>query len=213
MAGKRLPVLIQLAEAIAEEFGPDCETIIHDISNNPIDKSVVFIKNGHVSGRSIGDGPSEVVLEAIKTKNADLINDKLSYLTRTDNGHVLKSSTVFVKDEDDEIKYIFGINFDITNLTAFSSSINNIISTNNEQSADDAKPISHDVNAILDNLLEESVKMIGLPVSMMSKDDKIRAINYLNDAGAFLITKSGDKVSKFFGISKYTLYSYVDINK
>lgn len=38
-------------------------------------------------------------------------------------------------------------------------------------------------------------------------------INYLNDAGAFLITKSGDKVAKYFGISKYTLYSYVDINK
>lgn len=31
--------------------------------------------------------------------------------------------------------------------------------------------------------------------------------------GAFLTTKSGDKVAKYFGISKYTLYSYVDINK
>ena len=47
----------------------------------------------------------------------------------------------------------------------------------------------------------------------MTKEDKIKAIQFLNDAGAFLITKSGDKVAKFFGISKYTLYSYVDINK
>ena len=47
----------------------------------------------------------------------------------------------------------------------------------------------------------------------MTKEDKIKAINFLNDSGAFLITKSGDKVAKFFGISKYTLYSYVDINK
>ena len=28
--------------------------------------------------------------------------------------------------------------------------------------------------------------------------------------GAMLITKSGDKIAKFFGISKYTLYSYLD---
>lgn len=35
----------------------------------------------------------------------------------------------------------------------------------------------------------------------------------MNDAGAFLITKSGNKVTKYFGISKYKLYSYVDINK
>ncbi|MCB5915380.1 helix-turn-helix domain-containing protein, partial [Lachnospiraceae bacterium 210521-DFI.5.19] len=28
-------------------------------------------------------------------------------------------------------------------------------------------------------------------------------------AGAFLITKSGDKVSSYLGISKFTLYSYM----
>ena len=61
--------------------------------------------------------------------------------------------------------------------------------------------------------LEQSVALVGVPVPFMTKNDKIKAINYLNDAGAFLITKSGDKVSKYFGISKYTLYSYVDINK
>ena len=59
-------------------------------------------------------------------------------------------------------------------------------------------------------LLEQSVKLVGVPVPFMTKEDKIRAIRYLNDAGAFLITKSGDRVSKFFGISKYTLYSYLD---
>ena len=32
----------------------------------------------------------------------------------------------------------------------------------------------------------------------------------LSQHGAFLITKSGDKVAKYFGISKYTLYSYID---
>lgn len=44
----------------------------------------------------------------------------------------------------------------------------------------------------------------------MNKDDKMRAIGFLSQNGAFLITKSGDKVAKYFGISKYTLYSYID---
>ena len=47
----------------------------------------------------------------------------------------------------------------------------------------------------------------------MTKEEKTAAIQFLNDSGAFLITKSGDKVSKYFGISKYTLYSYIDVNK
>ena len=63
---------------------------------------------------------------------------------------------------------------------------------------------------MLDDLLEQSVELVGTPVSLMTKDDKVRAIRYLNDTGAFLITKSGPKVCKYFGISKYTLYNYLD---
>jgi len=69
------------------------------------------------------------------------------------------------------------------------------------------------VNDLLDALIEQSVALVGKPVALMSKDDKVAAIQYLNDAGAFLITRSGDKVSNYFGISKFTLYSYMDTNK
>ena len=71
--------------------------------------------------------------------------------------------------------------------------------------------IPTNVNELLDDLLEQSVQLIGRPVAMMNKDDKVKAIRFLNDAGAMLITKSGDKIAKYFGISKYTLYSYLDI--
>ena len=71
----------------------------------------------------------------------------------------------------------------------------------------------HNVNDLLDHLIEESVALVGKPVPLMNKEDKVTAIQFLNDAGAFLITKSGDKVANYFGISKYTLYSYIDVNK
>ena len=69
------------------------------------------------------------------------------------------------------------------------------------------------VNNVLDELIDQSVALVGKPVALMNKDDKIRAIQFLNENGAFLVTKSGDKVAKYFGISKYTLYSYIDANK
>ena len=58
---------------------------------------------------------------------------------------------------------------------------------------------------MLDELIEQSVALVGKPVALMNKDDKVRAIRFLNESGAFLVTKSGDKVAKYFGISKYTL--------
>ena len=56
----------------------------------------------------------------------------------------------------------------------------------------------------------QSEKLIGKPPALMTKDEKVRAIKYLNDNGAFLVTKSGPKVCEFYGISTYTLYSYLD---
>ena len=69
------------------------------------------------------------------------------------------------------------------------------------------------VNNVLNELIEQSVALVGKPVALMNKADKVRAIRFLNESGAFLVTKSGDKVAKYFGISKYTLYSYIDTNK
>ena len=44
----------------------------------------------------------------------------------------------------------------------------------------------------------------------MTKEDKIKVVHYLNEAGAFLITRSGDRVASVLGISKFTLYKYME---
>lgn len=215
MSGSRLPVLKQIAKGMAAQFGSNCEVVVHDLSRKHINNSIVYIENGHVSGRKIGGGPTAAVMDAL-THHPDDLKDRYAYLTRTDNGRILKSSTIYIKDEDGTPKYALSINYDITNLVAFEASIKSLTEFNPaENTGTDSAPqhIAQDVNELLDELIQQSVDLVGVPVPFMTKDDKIKAINYLNDAGAFLITKSGDKVSKYFGISKYTLYSYVDINK
>lgn len=211
MSAMTLTSLKQIARTLALQFGKDCEIVVHDLTKEDTEHSIVYIENGHVTNREVGGSPSQVVLDALKHQN-ELI-DQAAYLMRTDSGRILKCSTVYIKDDDGTPQYIFSINYDITNLVAMENTLKTL--TANNDSADNKAPkrLTHDVNDLLDELIEQSVSLVGVPVALMSKDDKIRAINYLNDAGAFLITKSGDKVSKYFGISKYTLYSYVDINK
>ena len=97
--------------------------------------------------------------------------------------------------------------------TAWEAAIHNLTDTDEEKEKEAAPEITHNVNDLLDHLIEESVNLVGKPVALMTKEDKVKAIQFLNDSGAFLITKSGDKVANYFGISKYTLYSYIDVNK
>ena len=73
--------------------------------------------------------------------------------------------------------------------------------------------ITRNVEELLNDLMQQGVALVGKPVALMTKEDKIQVVRYLNDAGAFLITKSGDKVANLLNISKFTLYSYMDAGK
>lgn len=206
-----LDFLKQLAHGLAIQFGSSCEIAIHDLKTKDLEKSIVYIKNGHISNRQIGDGPSGIVLETLQS-DPSTIHDKLSYLTKTEDGRILKSSTFYIRDDDGSISYIFSLNYDITAFTAASTAIQSLIATKDklpDLTGDSPRQITHNVNELLDLLIEQAVAKVGKPVAMMNKDDKVAVVQYLDHAGAFLITKSGDKVSSYLGISKFTLYSYM----
>jgi len=206
-----LDLLIQLAHGVATEFGSSCEVVIHDLTGKNIESSIAYIENGHITNRHKGGGPSGIVLETLN-KGSEILEDRLSYLTKTDDGRILKSSTMYIRGESGKIDYIFALNYDITGIITMDNALRSLIETRSEADRQ-PKRITHNVNDLLDTLIDQSVELVGKPVALMSKDDKITAIQFLNTAGAFLITKSGDKVSSFFGISKFTLYSYIDAGK
>ncbi|MDD7267417.1 MAG: helix-turn-helix transcriptional regulator [Lachnospiraceae bacterium] len=209
-----LQILKQLAHGMAMQFGSDCEIVIHDLHSPDPEATVVYIENGHVSHRSVGAGFSHVVLEAKKAKPTSL-KDRHGYLTRTGDARVLKSSTLYIKDETGEVRYIFSINYDITSMMVAENVLRSFTGITENGSGSEKRPdrITQNVNDLLDDLIEESVSLVGKPVAMMSKEDKALAVRFLNDSGAFLITKSGDKICDYFGISKYMLYTYLDAMK
>ena len=206
-----LELLKQMAHTIAMQFGKDCEVIIHDLTSKDMDHTIVHIENGHVTNGKLGDGPSAVVLET-RHRDPEDIKDHYAYQIKTSDGKILKSTTTFVKGEDGEVHYIVAINYDISALLMIDASLQSLMYVE-EQKQDEPTAIVGNVHDMLDSLIEQSVSLVGKPAALMNKEEKVRAIQFLNDAGAFLITKSGDKVAKYFGISKFTLYSYIDVNK
>ena len=198
--------LCSLAHAIAVHYGKSCEVAIHDLTvENAADSSIIYIENGEVTGRRVGDGASAVVLEELSQAEQNR-EDRIGYFTKTSDGKVLKSTTVYIRDEKGRATAIFSINHDITALSVAAASLTELTAP---ATACEPERITPHVGELLDELLWKSTELIGKPVSLMNKDDKQRAIRYLNSKGALLITKSGDKIAKYFGISKFTLYSYL----
>ena len=211
MDSKRLEMLKQIAAALAAQFGPSCEVVVHDLTAKDPEKSIVYIVNSHVTGRRIGDGPSTVVMEQILHAQENP-QDHLGYLTRTPDGKILKSSTIYIRDSRGRVTAILSINYDISALLMMEGAISGLIQTSEDKGKEERITVLN-VSDLLDDLIEQSVALVGKPVALMNKDDKVRAIQFLSQHGAFLITKSSDKVAKYFGISKYTLYSYIDLKQ
>ena len=206
-----MDALKQVAKGIAGHFGSSCEVVIHELSERSADSSIVAIENGHVSGRKAGDGPSHIVLEQLGQEDPDA-EDQIGYLTRTPDGKILKSSSIYIRDGQGKIAAILGINFDISALQMFENALHEIISPDQHEQKEPER-ITLNVADLLDDLIRQADELVGKPVALMTKDDKVKAIRYLNSTGALLITKSGDKIAKHFSISKYTLYSYLDTSK
>jgi len=197
-----LNVLTRMGDAIAETFGDNCEVVIHDLSNE-LENTISYIKNGHVSNRKLGDGASALVLDAINHFDTNH-EDKLNYVIR-DGEKYIKCSSLFFNDND-TLRYILSINFDISHLIRTQEAIEQLVVHEKEEKFD-AFPV--DVNNMLDRLIFQSVEKVGKPIGEMNYKEKSIAIKFLDECGAFLIKKAGDKVAEVFGISKYTIYNHM----
>jgi predicted transcriptional regulator YheO len=203
--------LKSLTRALSAQFGSRCEVVLHDLKNRPYDHTIVAIENGHVTGRKVGDCGTNLGLEVLR--GTDKEGDRYNYVTQTKDGKVLRSTSIYIRTPENEVIGALCINFDVTDFIMAEKTLASITAhTGNGESLDSrvAEVFTNDVNDLLDTLIQESIKHAGKPVALMSKEDKIEGIRYLDQKGALLIKKSGTRIARFYDISKYTLYSYLE---
>lgn len=200
---------------LERHFNDNCEIVLHDLLK-PYEHTIVDIRNGDVTGRKIGGCGSNLGLEVLKgsVKNGDIYN----YITYTDNNKVLRSSTIYIRDDDENVIGSICINTDISeslafekylkNFNKYSVEINNI--DNNESSPQVKEFFVDNIQDLLIQLFAQAENSVGVPAALMNRNEKLDFLKYLDEKGAFLITKSGEKVCEFLSISKYTLYKYLD---
>ena len=160
----QLAFLKQLAKGLAAQFGENCEIVVHDLNKDHLDQSIVAIDTGHVTKRQLGDGPSHAVLQGLT--NPQELSDHLNYLTRTQDGRILKSSTIYIRDEKGQVVGLFAINYDSTHLLMAESALRPLTSAQSEDR--DPEPIVQNVNDLLDELIAQSVQLVGKPVALIA---------------------------------------------
>lgn len=73
----------------------------------------------------------------------------------------------------------------------------------------EAEEIEH-LGEALDRLLAEAEVELGVRAGDMSRSQKQGVVKYLDERGAFLIKKSVEQVAARLGVSRFTIYNYLD---
>ncbi len=204
-----MDLLTRLMKAIAAQVGPNCEVVLHDYEDD-YDHTIAAIENGHVTGRNVGDCGTNLGLEVLRGTVRN--GDKYNYMTQTRDGKVLRSSSIYIYDDEGQAIGALCMNWDITEYINAEKALLQITDASGDTEAEPEvkEVISSNVSDILDAMIHDSLMYVGKPVDKMSKEDKMKGLKYLDEKGAFLIKKSGEKVMEFYKISKYTLYNYLE---
>ncbi|MTI85865.1 MAG: transcriptional regulator [Firmicutes bacterium] len=203
-----LQMLIPVAEGLAKTFGSNCEVVIHDLR---IPEASLIYVAGTVTGRQIGAPVTNIVLENIK-KFGSQCKDIIGYKNITKEGRILKSSTIFARDADGNIIGCLCINYDVTELLIHKNHLEQFISFGDHRDSNHASGelFASDVSEVLESMIDQVISKMGKPIPGMQKDDKIKVVLELDDKGVFLIKGAIDKVAAMLGVSRYTIYNYLE---
>lgn len=204
-----LDFLLPMMEGIAGQFGDNCEVVLHDHSQG-LESSIIAIINGHVTGRKVGDPSSNLGLEVLR--GSDVNGDRHNYFTKTREGKTLRSTSVYLRNNHKQVIGALCINLDISDILQAEKMLNKMAGRPDNAPASSREVnevFVKDVSELLDYLIAECMTLIDVPVSNMTRQDKLNAIKFFDDKGVFLIKKSGERICEFLNISKYTLYAYL----
>ena len=216
MSKKLLETYIPLVDFIADLVGPNCEVLLHDIVDTQ--NSVVAIRNGYISGRRLGCPLTDLGFELLENKSYLNQNAVVNYLSRTANGEKLRSSTYFIKDENNKLIGMLCVNIlmshDSQVIKDLADKLMNVVFANSVTASTVVnekvvESLHSSIENVVDSAVEKILEEYDMPVERMSIDEKTAIVQRLNANGIFKIKGAITKVAGRLQTSESTIYRYL----
>ncbi|MDF2680331.1 MAG: YheO domain protein [Brevibacillus sp.] len=212
---------VPLVEFLGSVLGSHCEIVLHDVSN--IEKSIVAIKNSHVSNRSVGGSLTDLALQILKEKSYLEKDFLINYSGKTKDGKIVRSSTFFIKDDVGNVAGMLCINMDISAMVetrnrldemiqgVFAVSPNglNLEGKNLESPSSPIEDLHTSIEDLTTSIILKALSEMEIPPDRMSPEEKMKVVQRLSEKGVFLIKGSVSEVAKHLKTSEATVYRYM----
>ncbi len=217
-----------IVQFLGKTLGPDYEIVLHDL--HPDHNEIVAIANSHISGRGLGSPLTNASLKMLAGKAYETDDYLCNYKGIAENGHLLRSSTMFIKDAQGKPAGLLCINFDDSRYEDLHQNLLSIIHPEEFAKAVTApavegalageaktptqpEPItenfSMDIPSLMQKIFADATVSITTPIDRLNQQEKKEIIEKLHKQGLFQLKGAISFVAKQFCCSSATIYRYL----
>lgn len=213
---------IRFADALARMQGPSTEIVLHDLTN--LAHSVVYVVNGDITDRKVGQGVRHLVPEMLTSHEGKPIGPWwFRYRTK-----LIRATTELIYDKAGEIIGALCVNEDVTGeerlFLSLEGRLPGLTMTNLKADGDTAgliKPETSVKDAELSGkpdsvrktvfrLISETAAQKAYAEAKTNRDVRRRLVRDLKERDVFLLKGSIEELARLLGLSKVTIYSDLD---
>lgn len=227
MASVNLEPYKIIVDFLGKTLGPDYEVVLQDLTNGS--NAIVAIANGHVSGRQIGSPLTNAALQMLSSKAYKDRDFLCNYKGIAEDGHVLRSSTMFIKDEAGTPIALLCINFDDSryaelaqklqsvihpagfgaSVLQFDKTLSSLPEGASESHASITENFPMDIPALMQKIFDDCTVDLATPLNRLNQYERKDVIAKLNEQGLFQLKGAISFVAKKFSCSTATIYRYL----
>ena len=190
------------ADTLGNLFGTNCEVILHSFED--LNRSVIHIVNGQVTGREIGAGITNVALEQIRNFKTSEKNWNVYFSNKRGDDFTFKSSSTLITNFTGDVIGMLCINYSLDiSLQGFMNTFSpNQCETKTENFTDD-------VNSMVLNHLLPIKQQIYSNKEIASKSKVNEIVKQLHRIGLFELPITTKIVSAELSVSTAAIYKHL----
>lgn len=196
----------QIIPFLYEVLGEDSEVILHDIQNP--NASIIAIA-GNLSQRKVGGPLTDIALQHLQNKTYLTSPHVTNYKSYTTSGKICRSSSYFIKNEEQKLIGMLCINILISDLMDMKKQLDKLIRIDNHMSFSTNEHLGHNVEELMSSLITRTLKDYPADKRQLTPIEKEEIIQSLYDKGVFLLKGAVPVVAQHIELSEPSVYRYL----
>lgn len=215
-----LALLQATVRAVGSVLPGNAELVLHDLRQP--EYSIAEIANAHVSGRKKGDSVlagmrADKAFSAALEEKRERVSLLLDYPTFSCEGTALRSSTAFYRDSHGRAFAALCINVNNAGVLDAIGVLRRLVGDATDAAAHSPQVIEPAVEPSLGNIESLMGEIIKGATEQSPGDGRantkranLLAVQHMQEKGIFLIKGGVEKAAAALGVTRYTIYNYLD---